>query len=1214
MIDAAGTVMKKTFTGYEVIEKGGRTLKFDKDGKLRVLEDAIGNFLNIRYDAQGRISIVENYAGQAVLTFGYSDDDYRIDSITDIFGRTVQYRYNQLGQLIEVEDWTGRLESYTYNDFHGMLSKTTSPGETYTIEYLYPDRGIVKQVIDPVGTQKLQAGQSAEGHIKSFLYDFKNRQFWIRSPNGYTTQKVFGKSGMLLAEYRLDPENVQVRKVENFDYKEIHYDSAGNATEIYRDDWQNVTKIIDGEGNVSRFTYFARNKPLTIVDPLGVITKFEYDRSSTLLIKKIQAAGLPEETVTEYGYTPFGELATVTVDGATTTIEYNDLGLPTAIVDPLGNRSRLEYDPYGHVAASIDANGNRTEIVNDGHGNPVTIRDPLGHETVLAYNQAGRLQSVTDALLRTSHFETDFKGHVTAIVDALNNRREFVYDGEGNLVEIREKAPGSEAGVPHVDDAVTRLDYDASNRLIAVIDPEGNQTRYEYATAACGTCGGSNRDPAKVIDAFNQATSSQFDKNGRLIGITDPLNQVTSLARDAAGRIVSRTDANGNTTSYRYDPLGRVIEQTDAEGGITSFTYDRRGNLIALTDPENNRTSFEYDLANRKVKETRPLGQTTTYSYYPNGLLKTVRDARGQVTTYSYDAANRLVEVVYQDGSSDSFAYDEVGNLVSYANAVVSGVIGYDDLNRKISETVTIDGIVKDFSYSYDHRGNKKTYTSPEGIVHTYAWLKNNRLAGVSFDGHSVGFGYDKTRLSRITFPNGVTTDYTYNAVGWLESITTSGSGGSLFQRGYSFDKVGNITAMTGNAGSTAYSYDLTYQLTGADHPAGSGLQDESYSYDRVGNRLISAWTSGSWSSNANNELLGYTGNDQVPVNYAYDANGNTVKETRGVVVTEYVYNSRNRLERVHLPDGRVASYFYDPFGRRVKKVVANVTTLYVYADEGLVGEYDSAGMLQKAYGWKPGGLWGTDPLYMRQGGAVYYYHNDHLGTPQRLSDASGNVVWSAGYQAFGLAVIDPASTVENNLRFPGQYFDAETGLHYNWWRYFDPKLGKYYTYDPMGIFAGYNCYTYGYSNPINNFDNFGLNVVTDVISVVPIIGTIQNLIVAGLDLSDGANVSDYVIDVPVMSSEDIVSDYYVDRCKESIKNQALAYQVQAQKMMWVHGGVDVVGMAVVLGVGGAVPALVLAVDGLVDMMATGEIIEDIGEAAIKASKKCENNKKGCRL
>ena len=101
-----------------------------------------------------------------------------------------------------------------------------------------------------------------------------------------------------------------------------------------------------------------------------------------------------------------------------------------------------------------------------------------------------------------------------------------------------------------------------------------------------------------------------------------------------------------------------------------------------------------------------------------------------------------------------------------------------------------------------------------------------------------------------------------------------------------------------------------------------------------------------------------------------------------------------------------------------------------------MIGEYDSSGNLKKAYGWIPDSIWGTNPVFMLENNNYYFYHNDHLGTPQKMTDGNGTVVWSATYTAFGEAIIDPTSTIINNLRLPGQYYDAETGKHYNWNRY----------------------------------------------------------------------------------------------------------------------------------------------------------------------------------
>jgi RHS repeat-associated protein len=100
--------------------------------------------------------------------------------------------------------------------------------------------------------------------------------------------------------------------------------------------------------------------------------------------------------------------------------------------------------------------------------------------------------------------------------------------------------------------------------------------------------------------------------------------------------------------------------------------------------------------------------------------------------------------------------------------------------------------------------------------------------------------------------------------------------------------------------------------------------------------------------------------------------------------------------------------------------------------------------------------------------------HNDHLGTPQKMTDASANVVWAADYLPFGQASVT-VGAVENNLRFRGQYYDQETGLHYNYHRYYDPTLGRYLRADPIGLSGGINLYTYVGGNPVNTIDPYGL-------------------------------------------------------------------------------------------------------------------------------------------
>ena len=149
-----------------------------------------------------------------------------------------------------------------------------------------------------------------------------------------------------------------------------------------------------------------------------------------------------------------------------------------------------------------------------------------------------------------------------------------------------------------------------------------------------------------------------------------------------------------------------------------------------------------------------------------------------------------------------------------------------------------------------------------------------------------------------------------------------------------------------------------------------------------MGNRLTASGVTDEWSYNANNELQGYD-----DVSYEYDENGSITQKTVGGVITRFFYNIEGRLERVE--DGSsnvIAEYYYDPFGRRLWKETSGSTVFFQYADEGLVAEYDGTGTEIRAYGYKPGSTWTTDPLFMKEGLEYYFFHNDHLGTPQKMT------------------------------------------------------------------------------------------------------------------------------------------------------------------------------------------------------------------------------------
>jgi len=323
------------------------------------------------------------------------------------------------------------------------------------------------------------------------------------------------------------------------------------------------------------------------------------------------------------------------------------------------------------------------------------------------------------------------------------------------------------------------------------------------------------------------------------------------------------------------------------------------------------------------------------------------------------------------------------------------------------------------------------------------------------------------------------------------------------------------------------FEYDPAGRLTGADGPWGAG----SFSYDASGNRLsqtLGAETTTYIFSATSNRLESAAGAEAA--SFAYNDAGRLVTEgTRG-----YAYNALKRLDTVTEDSVTVGTYTYDGLGQRVVKTAEGLTTVYLYDLAGrLLTEYTGSGYVDHPDGGdaKAGSMLlatllplglvlllkrgvskkGTRGKRMKRsavmgirllvswlvavvvglGGlpgavssahaaeTVYYLYNDHLGTPVKATDASGTVVWDAQARPFGTAEVS-TETLTVNLRFPGQYYDAESGLHYNYQRTYHPGLGRYLEPDPLGQHDSSNVYPYAINDPVNLTDPTG--------EVVPVI------------------------------------------------------------------------------------------------------------------------------
>ncbi len=286
--------------------------------------------------------------------------------------------------------------------------------------------------------------------------------------------------------------------------------------------------------------------------------------------------------------------------------------------------------------------------------------------------------------------------------------------------------------------------------------------------------------------------------------------------------------------------------------------------------------------------------------------------------------------------------------------------------------------------------------------------------------------------------------DFTYDANGHLLTVTAANT--PWVNRTFAYDGLNRLTSATGPFGTFSYLYDDT----GNRLSAVLGSRNEVYSYFAGTNRLSEI--------DGTEETL-----------YAYDTDGNTTS----MGSLSLAWNREGRLIRVESGSTPVSQYLYNAFGQRVLKSAGGLTTLYLYDFDGnLISETDGSGAIVTEYLYRE-----RVRLAMadRATGAVYTFHNNELGTPELMTDSTNTVVWEGISKPFGETAVNSGSTVVNNFRFQGQYYDAETGLHYNGQRYYDPKTGRYLTPDPIGLAGGVNPYVYVGNDPVNLVDPLGL-------------------------------------------------------------------------------------------------------------------------------------------
>jgi RHS repeat-associated protein len=575
-----------------------------------------------------------------------------------------------------------------------------------------------------------------------------------------------------------------------------------------------------------------------------------------------------------------------------------------------------------------------------------------------------------------------------------------------------------------------------------------------------------------------------FDGLSRVKEMYGALEQKTVYGYDAQGNLKSATDPLVHAITNDYDALNRLKKVTEPllagalAAGEIAYGYDPQDNLASVTDQRGLTTTYGYSGFDELKTLTSPDTGVTAYTYDPAGNVKTMVDSRGQSATYGYDALNRLKTLLYSDESL-AFTYDDItiapnskGRLSKVTDGSGSTTYGYDSHGRVTSKVQVAGAVSRQVAYSYNAAGQLATVTTPSNQAIVYGYT-NNQIVSVKVNGINVLTGakyFPFGEVQKWTWGNGQAYERVYDLDGRIQSVTL---GGQI--RTYGFDDASRIKALTDKQGATTIAtatigYDNLDRLTSALNAA-SGGYNQTFVYDLIGNRssqTIGSVTTALTYATTSNRLTKIGTTD-----IGYDSAGNTVND--GALT--YNYSGRNRLVEVKQGASSVATYKHNAFGERVAKTLGGSTTTFIYDEDGhLLGEYGAAGALIQETVWLKDTPIAT--LRPKAGGGIdiFYVWADHLDTPRVVttSAAAGTTVWKWESDAFGTTSA-LESGLAYNLRFPGQYFDAETGTHYNYNRDYDSQNGRYRQSDPIGLLSGPNTYAYVSAQPLYISDPFGL-------------------------------------------------------------------------------------------------------------------------------------------
>jgi len=826
-----------------------------------------------------------------------------------------------------------------------------------------------------------------------------------------------------------------------------------------------LTKTEDADGPAPRITTYTWHSdhrvPLTR-ETSQIKETFVYASSGRLL-------SYTQEDVLA-GSSNFGDVRTWTYNYTTNASGLELLasvdgpGLAPSVLDV----TTYEYFADGSLKKVIDPNGLVTEILStNSAGQPALIKGPDGIEWGFTYDVEGRvLTSVWDpngTAPKTMSYSYDAVGQMTSMTNTLGNTWSYTYDEAKRLVRV--VAPSGDS-----------VDYTHDNM--------GNVVSTQYSDGA---------------GASTFSTATEFDELGRLLKTIGGQSQTWTYSHDVEDNLASVSDPLGNATINTYGPRNRLVETQDRAGYKTTQDHND-SDLVTSYDHEKNlgnpiNTSFEYNGFGDLTREISADRGTMTYVYDLRGLTTSATDARGIVTTYEYDHGGRLTAKRFPANPAEdqTFAYDlthnggadifGVGKLSAVTDETGTTTTRYAQNGTVGEESRNIDGLDYKTSYSIDNEGNLAWVEYPSGRRVQYSYDDDNRITKVetrmqveTTPGSGVYPPWETVLEGATYLPNGpffgltygdgsthvAQYDNSYRLIG-LKDETSLEFVLRDVNLGYTArDNIASITDTLDTLRDESFSYsarELMETATGSYASGSNGGAGLTWLYDGSGNRISQTKDDGTTSgtdtysyaasSNLLSNLAESSGHTR---NYTYDAAGNTIADSRLSGTHGYAYNNANRMSELSKDGVVFAQYRYNALGQQSVRTLTQTGEVFHSLHDlagNRIAEYavtpanpsngtPASNTLSREYIWM-----GSQPVAVVEGGQLYYIRTDHIGRPVFATDDTGTKVWEVSYLPFGGVHVESGDAVD--LRFPGQWFQAESGLHQNWMRDYDPTTGRYF-------------------------------------------------------------------------------------------------------------------------------------------------------------------------